>query len=442
LNRKPGYIDILLILTSGVGYYCIQNLFSRENILLVLPIYTAIFGAYLYWSFGRKLSFPLLVLIGLVFRLCVITGPPNWSDDYFRFYWDAQMTTNGINPYSFTPTELQEAHPKVFERHASVFEQLNSPDYYSVYPPALQAVFALSASLSRSLDGFVRCTQILIVLSELLAVLLMASLLALIEKAKELSALYFLNPLVIVELSGNLHNEVFMVLCSVAALWLLYKKQYWLSAIALAIAVACKLYPLLLAPIFLMRSGKSWLTYGLSFGLALALLFLPFIGVEEWAHIKQSIDLYYQKFEFNGGLYFLLRKMISGITEYNPIAYLGPSLGFLSVVLIVNLYRIGLFKPTKNDVFRLISLTILFFYTTSTTVHPWYLSLMIAMSVFTKERFAVFWSFAIVFTYASYASTPYRENYLIVAIEWLALLTFILWETFSGLKSPSHERSE
>lgn len=396
----------------------------------------------MYWSFVKKLSFAHLIVVGVLLRLSIVTGAPNWSDDYFRFYWDAKTTISGINPYSFTPSELQEARPDFFEAHKQVYAQLNSPNYYSVYPPVLQAIFALSASLSSSLEGFIRSTQILIVLSELLSVLLMASLLALIKKPKELAVLYFLNPLVIIELTGNMHNEVFMVLFSIAALWLLHKNQAILSAVALALAVACKLYPLLLAPLFLLKSGKQWLTYGLSFSFAMAAVFLPFVGIDEWMHIKESIDLYYQKFEFNGGLYFLLRKAISSFTVYNPIVYLGPILGVASILLIINVYRINLLKPSKYNLFELISWVVLLFYATSTTVHPWYLSLMIAMSVFTKQRHAIFWSFLIVFTYVSYATVPYKENYLVVALEWLALLAFILWEAFSLPKSRAHELSE
>lgn len=436
------YIDLVLVLLSLAGYYGLQNLIPRTDFPILFSIYTVLFGAYAYWSFVRRPGFKQILIVGLLFRLCMLTATPNWSNDYYRFYWDAQMSLNGINPYDLTPTQLQERNPAIFETHKDLYAELNSPDYYSVYPSVLQGFFTAGAWLGGSIDGFVKTMQVFIVLAELLTVWLMSLLLSLLRKPPSLSALYFLNPLIVLELSGNLHNEVFMVLFVVLALWLGYRKQWIWSALALALATACKLYPVLLAPLFLIQARKSWWQFGASFALSMSLLFFPLIGWQEWVNIKSSIDLYFQKFEFNGGLYFLLRKCVTYFTQFNPIEFLGPSLGVVSLVLMLKTYHAFWKKPDAHNLFTLVGAIVFIFYATSTTVHPWYLSLLIAMSVFSKWRFAIVWSFLIVLTYYTYSTTPYSESYAMVAIGWIGSHGFLLWEYFQHRKAQTGELSQ
>ena len=51
----------------------------------------------------------------------------------------------------------------------------------------------------------------------------------------------------------------------------------------------------------------------------------------------QSIDLYYRKFEFNAGLYYLLRFVGQWATGYNLIRWLGPGLALLALSTILYL---------------------------------------------------------------------------------------------------------
>jgi alpha-1,6-mannosyltransferase len=60
----------------------------------------------------------------------------------------------------------------------------------------------------------------------------------------------------------------------------------------------------------------------------------------------------------------------------------------------------------------------------ATIVHPWYLTLPIAISVFTNERFPILWSFLIFGTYINYSYTPYHENLWVVAIEYSFILIY------------------
>jgi hypothetical protein len=76
-----------------------------------------------------------------------------------------------------------------------------------------------------------------------------------------------------------------------------------------------------------------------------------------------------------------------------------------------------------------------FYYFTTTTMHPWYLSTLILLSVFTKYRFPILWSFVIVFSYSAYANAEYRENFWFISLEYLVVYGFLIWEVYAVKKA-------
>ena len=63
-------------------------------------------------------------------------------------------------------------------------------------------------------------------------------------------------------------------------------------------------------------------------------------------------------------------------------------------------------------------------------MHPWYLATLILLSVFTKYRFPIVWSLVIILSYAAYANEIYKENLVLVSIEYLIVYGFLIWELF------------
>ena len=61
-------------------------------------------------------------------------------------------------------------------------------------------------------------------------------------------------------------------------------------------------------------------------------------------------------------------------------------------------------------------------------MHPWYLATLVILSVFTNYRFPIVWSVVIVLSYQAYANIPWKENLWLIALEYLVVYGFLLWE--------------
>ena len=71
---------------------------------------------------------------------------PNLSDDIYRFVWDGNLIGLNINPYGSMPSELVgQNNPGL---SMDLYAQMNSPDYYTIYPPVTQLIFYISTWFS------------------------------------------------------------------------------------------------------------------------------------------------------------------------------------------------------------------------------------------------------------------------------------------------------
>ncbi|MCB1080271.1 MAG: DUF2029 domain-containing protein, partial [Chlamydiia bacterium] len=67
-----------------------------------------------------------------------------------------------------------------------------------------------------------------------------------------------------IELTGNLHFEAFVVFFLLLALYLLVHAKVWQAGVAFAFSIASKLLPAIFLPLFLIRLGlkRSLIFYG------------------------------------------------------------------------------------------------------------------------------------------------------------------------------------
>lgn len=440
------FISIVFIgLTLGLGFGVEQSDFFP-----IIGQYTLFFAAYIFvfLKVNQESQVRWFLYTAVLLRVILIFAFPNLSDDIYRFVWDGRLLIQGINPFDHLPSHYIQQGNEVPGLEKALYEELNSPEYFTIYPPVCQAVFASACWLfPESLivsSLFMKC---IIVVLEIGTLFILYSLL------KEFSSknsfvqpknvlLYALNPLILLEISGNLHFEGPMVFFLVLALWLLIKKRETLSAISFALSIAAKLLPLMFLPLLIVRLGwKKAIRYFLIVGFALLLFFSPLINGVFIQNFGDSLNLYFQKFEFNASIYYFLRWLGFQIKGYNLIGILGPLLA--SLVLLGILIRT--FKE-KNPTLSNLPLAMLFAITLylllTTTIHPWYLSLPIVLCTFTRFKFPILWSFLIFWTYINYSYESYSENLWVVAAEYITVLSFLFWELTKSTKFYDYKTSE
>jgi alpha-1,6-mannosyltransferase len=416
---RIGLLVLLLVAMYLLGYHL-----PRHSGFSLFLVYSLAFGAYVLWM--RTPSWKAGFLVAIALRLVLLFSFPGLSDDVYRFLWDGQLLVAGESPYAKTPHQWMEApHTLPQSLDDSLYAHLNSPGYFSVYPPVAQLVFYLAARAGGGIMGGMLLIRLLLVLAEAASIWLLGALLCRYGKRRETALWYALNPLVMIEITGNLHFEGFMIFFVLLAVYLLPRKRYGQAPGAMALAVGVKLLPLMYLPAVWkalgFRRGLLWMLW---LGLITVLLILPFFGEEFLGGMAQSLDLYVRKFEFNAGLYYLLRDLGYLWKGYNLIQWIGPALSLTALVgILFYVARADIRETTLLPSFFFIHLIYLL---SVTTFHPWYLCPLIAFSLFSRYRFPVVWSFLIFFTYLGYSATGFEEVYGVVAMEYgLTLLVAV-----------------
>ena len=424
-------LQLLLALGFVLAVLALAYLPGQSDFGLIAALYTPAFLLYLLiWRLveGRRALFFFLVLAALL-RLLLVPAFPLLSDDVYRFIWDGRLILQGINPFSYPPVYYQEAGRAVPGLDAALFAQLNSPAYFTIYPPLAQATFAAACWLfPHSIAGAALAMKLPLLACEWGSLWLLPRLLLRLGLPEKNALLYALNPLILLEIMGNLHFEGAMIFFFLAGYWLLLRGRWALSAGAMAFSVAAKLLPLLFFPFWLRRLGwRRSLSYFALLGLGLLALFAPLLSEAFFVGFGNSLELYFRKFEFNGSIYYLLRWVGLQWKGFNAIAYIGPLLAvlvFCGVLLAALLDKRRDWESLPPRLLLAICLYLAF----SPTVHPWYASLPIVLAALSRFRFPILWSGLIWLTYINYSYPVYRENLWVVGIEYLAVYAFAAWE--------------
>jgi alpha-1,6-mannosyltransferase len=420
------------VVMSGIGYYFLMHT-TRSETATLLGLWGALFVLYRFaFRFQPEVQFKLLLGASIAFRLIGFTGLPTLSDDIYRFIWDGRLLAQGYNPFLYLPSELLSGDIGARAGLTEVlFQKLNSPDYYTVYPPLLQGWFGVSARLggmSELATAF--WLRLPVFLGELGSLWLLYRLLSLMGKNENTTKrgvlLYALNPLVIVELTANIHYEGLTIFLLLAGLYFYKKHKEIPSATFLGFAAGVKLLPLIFIPALLNKGNwKESLQYGLIAGIVFLLPFLFFVNPVIVENLSTSLDLYFRRFEFNGSLYYLLREMGTRLWGYNPIATAGPFLALVSVSLILFISWSKHLKLSLSERWLWVLTTYLL---CATTVHPWYVIPLIALSVLSGFGFPRVWSVMLLLTYVAYGQGQFQENLWLVGLEYCVVGGWMVWE--------------
>jgi alpha-1,6-mannosyltransferase len=458
----------------AISIFTIAYLLQRHEFATLFAAYAVSLGAYLMALKLTKTENDLnfFLILAVILRGPLLFSFPNLSDDIYRFIWDGRLIALGENPFSHLPTYYIDNQLFTDVLTPELFSKLNSPNYFSVYPSVCQGVFFIAVSIApKSIFGATIIIKSFLFACEIGTLFLLKKL-AISSNSKSQTSdlqtsnaklqtplIYALNPLIIIELVGNVHFEAAMIFFFLLAIFIL-KTAYvretlkvsltfriLFSAIAWSLSISAKLLTIMLLPLVWRQLGwrKSIPFWGLVVVSSLV-LFMPIYNELFVTNITTSIKLYSNKFEFNASLFYLIQGFFYWYTGWNKIQFITPYLmGFVILFILKTTFfkrfNKAAFKELINlnspiidsdipDFFESCLFVLMVYFVCATTVHPWYAAMPLVCSVFTKWRFPMVWTFTIFLTYHGYTaeSSKHTENFSLVAFEYLAVLGYFLFE--------------
>jgi hypothetical protein len=429
----------------------------RSDFVTLITLYGGLFFIGYLLIEKWNLPFIWLAVLGILFRVVFIVAIPNLSQDFYRFLWDGRLLIQGINPYLFTPEQLSNGASAALSftslnsisNHSQLIAgmgELNA-SHYSNYPPLNQLCFAIAGLFAgKSMLGSVVVLRVLIILADIGILYFGKKLLEGLKLPVKNIFWYFLCPFIIIELTGNLHFEGVMLFFVVWSLYVLHQGKWLWAAVLLGLSVSVKLLPLLFLPLFFRwfykkedwtspaSQGKSvWLNLISSFKFyfvvlgTVLLIFAPFLSSEFIDNFSATIGLWFQNFEFNASVYYIIRWIGFQTVGWNIIGTVGK---VLPLIVILFLLVLTFFRKntTTQQLITALLLGVSVYFLLSTTVHPWYIATPLVLSIFTRYRFPIVWSFMVMFSYTAYGADGFSENLWFVALEYCVVIGFALWE--------------
>ena len=245
----------------------------------------------------------LRIILGfaLAFRLLLLFSWPIQEIDFYRYLWDGRVTLHALNPYHYSPHDIDEAllpgNPTTTaeltalanlsqQSHTvqTIFERVHYRDVPTAYPPAAQAAFATAALLApatSSVATHVFVWKAVLLLFDLGTLALIVLLLRQLHLPPAWCIAYAWCPLVLKEYANSGHFDAVAVFFTVLAFVCLVRVQASggrqppegeqtsddslplrgltpparlrpavLAFVALALAVLSKTYPIVLLPAF------------------------------------------------------------------------------------------------------------------------------------------------------------------------------------------------
>ncbi len=448
-NKTP----LLLVAICLAFYVTFAYHLNRSDFIKLISLIGGLFFLTYKIIQVNKGRFWFLMGIGVLFRLIFIAVIPNLSQDFYRFIWDGRLVFQGLSPYLFSPENIITNLSTTLEvtNNTNVFQaqelykgmgHLNG-SHFSNYPPINQLFFAIAALFTgKSILGSVIVMRVIIILADVGILYFGRKLLVKLRQNPDKIFWYFLNPFIIIELTGNLHFEGVMLFFVLWSLYLLHQKKWLWSAVVLGVSVSVKLIPLLFLPLYYQwfvrqysfKKGffKLFLFHLIILGTAV-LTFLPFYSPQFVVNFSETIALWFQNFEFNASLYYIIRWIGFKIVGWNIIETVGKT---LPLIVIGFLLILTFFRKNKNfqQLIIVMLFSISFYYLLSTTIHPWYIATPLLLSVFTKYKFPIVWSLVVMLSYSAYGKDGFSENLWWVAIEYILVIGYFIWEFFKGRK--------
>jgi hypothetical protein len=204
------------------------------------------------------------LLFAVAFRIPLAAPGVGADNDMVRYMYDGRLQRLGINPFDVVP-----ADPAVAWTHTEETRKMPSIRARTPYPAAAQLFFRGVVTIWESS----RMMKWALVVCDLLTIWVLIAWLRQTSRSPWLSLLYAWNPLVILEVAHSGHIDALGALWIAISAWLLSTGRTMGSSVAFVLAVATKLLPIVLVPLYWKRIRVRDAAVA---ALVLAALYFPF----------------------------------------------------------------------------------------------------------------------------------------------------------------------
>jgi alpha-1,6-mannosyltransferase len=251
------------------------------------------------------------LFLSLAFRAPLILPSVNFDSDMVRYVWDGRVQLRGYSPYQVVPVD-----PAVAAFHTDETRRMPSLRTPTPYPPAAQLFFRLVVWIHDS----TRTMKLALALCDLLTILIIWRWLPLIGRPEWLVIAYAWNPLVVLEVAHSGHIDALGALWIAASAYWLTRRRTALASLAFVFAVATKLLPIVLLPLFWHRVRLR------DAAVAALLLALLYLGYTQHGNLPfGALPNVVAHIRFNGPLF----RFISGLSSPQFAAMFAVGSGML-----------------------------------------------------------------------------------------------------------------
>jgi Gpi18-like mannosyltransferase len=359
----------------------------------------------------------ILILIAafVLLRLIFINTIPIGSDDIYRYMWDGKQQANGINPYLYTPNNLE-----LSSLHTDILPgKVNFPHMKTIYFPFSQWLFYLGYLLSgEHVWGY----KLLLLIAELLTIYSLYKLIKHFGYDLKYILLYVLSPLSIIHFALDAHLDAFGFPLILFSLLFYLNNKKIISSVLLGLSLSIKPIGLIFLPIFFLKEKgiKNKIIIIVSPLIVFFVQFVPYIFSS--SNPFEAFLIYTKNWTFNGFVFNLLN-----------IYFVDNQISRLISACLLAAALLPVYFGKRNIIDK-IFYSALFMIIFSPVVHPWYIgwiAILIPLARKWSGVFLVSLSSLTVITVLHFQIYGYWKDYLpVLLLEYLPVLYFLARELF------------
>ena len=302
MNLSPSHrlygLGAIMLVTLTI---CSRTFSSLGAPSFMVPL--AVAGVAYLLAIRELFSTPILpkrvVVVGLalaaVWHGLFLWTPPGPDDDVHRYLWDGRVQRLGHSPYMLVPSD-----PALDALHTPETRTLNNPNVPSPYPAGAQLFFRAITAIHESTFAF----KVAFVICELATVFVLLHLLRGRREGLHWVLAYAWHPLLATDVAGSGHIDVVGALLLLVSFAALGRRRRTVAAVAFGLAVAVKLLPIVLLPLYWKRVRVR---DGALAAVVFGLVYTPF--VRDGRIPSGSLRTYVQTFRFNDPVFAALERV-------------------------------------------------------------------------------------------------------------------------------------